>query len=137
MGALRSHKVHLDGCHLPGDPDLTVAFLKARFGEPDQGATWRILQWFVVNEVREVAVAATSSEIELGCTHLAPLLDHMPNLRVVVLLGGTARRAHVFLSRTTTARIVSCHHTSAVVMGPVPWKADENVAVFRFIASTT
>ena len=61
----------------------------------------------------------------------------MPNLRVVVPLGETARRAHVYLSHTTTARIVSAQYTSATVMNPAPWKAEENIAVFWYIAMTS
>lgn len=96
---------------------------------------WNVVLWFL--DPRQHPGAPTSPEIEQGFTYLPPLLDHMPNLRVVVLLGGTARRSHVYLSHTTTARIVSAHHTSAIVMNPAPRRAEENVAVFRFIASTT
>jgi len=121
------------------NPDPTASNLKKQLAEAgierEQITMWNVVPWFL--DRRHHPGAPTASEIELGCKYLPPLLDRMPNLRVVVLLGGTARRAHVFLSRTTAARIVSCHHTSAVVMGPAPWKAEENVAVFRFIASAT
>ena len=120
------------------NPDPTAANLKAQLDaagiDREQIAMWNVVPWYL--DPRHHPGAPTASEIELGCTYLPPLLDRMPNFRVVVLLGGTARRAHNFLSRTTTARIVSCHRTSAVVMGPAPWKAEENVAVFRFVSGT-
>src|SRR5690606_5318052 len=118
--------------------DPTAANLKAQLDaagiERGEIAMWNVVPWYL--DPMHYPGQTTAYEIELGCNYLPPLLDRMPNLRVVVLLGGTARRAHIFLSRTTTARIVSCHHTSAVVMGPAPWKAEENIAVFRLVSGT-
>lgn len=123
------------------NPDPTASNLKMQLAEAgierEQVAMWNVVPWFLDPVARQGAGAPTSAEIEMGCSYLPPLLDRMPDLHFVVLLGGTARRAHVFLSHTTTARIVSCHHASAIVMNPAPWKAEENVAVFRFIARTT
>lgn len=46
---------------------------------------------------------------------------------------GAVRQAHVHLSQTTSAWIVSCHHPSALMMNSNLKAAEENVAVFRFI----
>lgn len=122
-----------------GNPDPTASNPKMQLARAGI-ARKRIEMWNSVPrfpDTRTGAGAPTSSDFALGCTYLPPLLDHMPDLCYVVLLGGAVRRAPVFPCHTTTARIVSCHHTSAIVTNPAPWKADENIAVFRFIASTS
>jgi uracil-DNA glycosylase len=99
-------------------------------------ALWNIVPWYIGNKETTSIRAARGSDIEAGIKYLAPLVSAMPNLRCVILVGGAARRAHVFLSRTTTARIMSCHHTSAKVQNSNPNAAQENLEVFHFIKQT-
>ena len=50
---------------------------------------------------------------------------------------GAARRAHVALAATTSARILSCHHPSARSMNASPAAHSENIQVFSCMRSTT
>lgn len=96
-------------------------------------ALWNTVPWYIGNENGTAIRAAKGSDIQAGIEYLEPLVSAMPNLRCIVLVGAAARRAHVFLSQITSARIVSCHHTSAKVQNTNPDSARENIRVFRFI----
>ncbi|HJW02234.1 MAG TPA: uracil-DNA glycosylase [Azospira sp.] len=98
-------------------------------------ALWNVVPWYIGNG--STIRPANSKDISAGVEYLPPLLSAMPNLRCIFLVGGAARRAHMFLSRTTTARIVTCHHSSARVLIANPKAADENIAVFSFVRATT
>lgn len=98
-------------------------------------ALWNVVPWYIGNGA--AIRAAQAGDVRSGAEYLVPLISAMPELRCIVLVGGAARRAHVFLSRVTTARIVSCHHTSARAQNADPRAKEENVDVFRFIARTT
>jgi uracil-DNA glycosylase len=100
-------------------------------------AVWNVVPWYIGNEVGTSIRAATGSDIRAGIKHLVPLLSAMPNLSCIVLVGHAARQAHMFLSRITTTRIVSCHHPSSRVLNVNQDAANENIAVFRFIKATT
>ncbi|WP_093288681.1 uracil-DNA glycosylase [Solimonas aquatica] len=100
----------------------------------EQIAIWNTVPWYVGSEGIERIRAAQGSDIQAGLQYLEPVIRAMPNLRYIVLMGGAARRAHVFLSRITTARIVSCHHTSPKVSANNKLARDENIAVLRFIS---
>ena len=100
-------------------------------------AIWNIVPWYIGNDEGTSIRAAKGDDVRAGIEYLAPLVAAMPNLSCIILVGGAARQAHMFLSRTTEARIVSCHHTSARVMNPNPKAADENIAIFRFVKATT
>lgn len=100
-------------------------------------AVWNIVPWYVGNIAGTAIRAATSQDIRAGIEFLSPIILAMPNLCCVVLVGGAARQAHLFLSRTTKARIVSCHHPSARVLNLNPAAANENIEIFRFIKVTT
>ncbi|MGZ8225405.1 MAG: uracil-DNA glycosylase family protein [Methylococcaceae bacterium] len=98
-------------------------------------ALWNIVPWYIGNSEATSIRAAIGSDIEAGLEYLPLLLQPLPGLRYIILVGGAARRTHVYLSRTTDARIVSCHHTSAKVMNTTPEAWVENVKVFQFIKS--
>jgi uracil-DNA glycosylase len=100
-------------------------------------ALWNVVPWYIGNEAGTSIRGANGDDVSTGIEYLIPLISAMPNLRCIILVGGAARRAHIFLSRFTPARIVSCHHPSAKVMNINPEKAKENIEVFRFIKATT
>ena len=100
-------------------------------------AIWNVVPWYIGNEAGTSIRAANGRDLHAGTEYLAPLVSAMPNLRCIVLVGGAARQAHMFLSRVTTARIVSCHHPSARVLNINPEAAKENIEVFRFLKATT
>ena len=100
-------------------------------------ALWNVVPWYIGNEAGKSIRAASASDMRDGIGYLVPLIEAMPNLRCIVLVGGAARQAHMFLSRKTTARIVTCHHPSARVLISNPEAAKENIEVFRFVKATT
>jgi uracil-DNA glycosylase len=103
----------------------------------DEIAIWNIVPWFISNEEATAIRAATGGDVREGIAYLEPLVSAMPNLRCIVLVGGAARKAHVFLSHITSARIVGCHHTSAKVINTNPDAEKENLEIFRFIKEST
>lgn len=99
-------------------------------------AIWNIVPWYISEETGKRIRRANRADVEEGAKYLPPILELMPNLRCIVLIGSAARSAHVFLSHTTTARILSCHHPSARAMNANPAAYAENVEVFRFMLAT-
>jgi uracil-DNA glycosylase len=96
-------------------------------------ALWNIVPWYIGNKAGTSIRAANGSDVCAGTNYLAPLVSAMPNLCCIVLVGGAARKAHMFLSRITTARIVTCHHSSARVINITPEAAKENIEVFALL----
>lgn len=96
-------------------------------------ALWNTVPWYIGNEDNTVIRAASGSDVQAGIEYLEPVVSLMPNLRYIILMGAAARKAHVFLSHTTKARIVSCHHTSARAQNSNSAAAAENIKVLRFI----
>ena len=103
----------------------------------DEIAIWNIVPWYIGNETGTSIRAATGADVRAGIEYLVPLVKSMPKLRCIILVGGAARKAHMFLSRVTTARIVSCHHPSSRVVNINPQAAKENIELFRFVKATT
>jgi uracil-DNA glycosylase len=100
-------------------------------------ALWNVVPWFIGKKDGKSIRAATGRDVELGSKYLAPLVEAMPKLKCIFLVGGAARRAHLALSSMTTARIVCCHHPSGRVMNLNPAAKEENVKIFQFVKKTT
>lgn len=100
-------------------------------------AIWNIVPWYIGNKDGTSIRAATGKDVRAGLEYLTELISLMPKLRCIVLVGGAARKAHIFLSGITKARIVSCHHPSARLVNVNPKAAIENIEIFRFIKATT
>ena len=98
---------------------------------------WNIVPWYIGNPDSAVIRAAGQQDINEGITYLKQLLSCLPQLKCIVLVGGAAKRAHLHLSSTTTARLVCCHHPSARVMNVNPNASQENIEIFRLIQTTT
>jgi uracil-DNA glycosylase len=117
------------------NPDLTASNLKSQLQaakiDRSEIAVWNIVPWYVGNEDKSRIRAVMGTEVEEGIRYLLRLLQLLPNLRCIVLVGGAARKAHVPLSAATTSRILSCHHPSPRAMNLLPTAAAENVAVFK------
>jgi uracil-DNA glycosylase len=95
-----------------------------------------VIPWYIGNKAGTSIRRTKGDDVRSGIEYLIPLISAMPNLRCVILVGGAARRAHMFLSHSTTARIVSCHHPSAKVVNVNPKAVEENIEIFRFIKAT-
>jgi uracil-DNA glycosylase len=119
------------------NPDLTASNfrnqLQAAGIGPEKIALWNIVPWYLGNSDKSRIRGAAWSDISGCLSYLPHVISCMPNLRCIVLVGAAARRAHVYLSGITTARILSCHHPSPKVMNNNPKAAEENIAVFRFM----
>lgn len=119
------------------NPDPTARHLKEQLDVAEilreEIAIWNIVPWFIGNEAGTSIRAAKGEDVRAGQEYLPELLLAMPNLRCIVLVGGAAREAHRFLSSKTTARIVTCHHTSRRVLNPRPETRAENIEIFRYI----
>ena len=100
-------------------------------------AIWNVVPWYIGNSAGTAIRPANSNDIRAGSEYLQSLLFAMPNLRCIFLVGAAARQAHMLLSRLTTARIVTCHHSSARVLIANPRAAKENIEVFSFVRATT
>lgn len=100
-------------------------------------AIWNIVPWYIGSSDGTAIRAANGEDVRDGMKYLPLLLHAMPNLKSIILVGGAARRAHMFLSRLTTARIVSCHHPSMRVVNSNPKAPEENIELFRFLKATT
>jgi uracil-DNA glycosylase len=87
--------------------------------------------WYIGNNEKTKIRAARNSDIKPCLEYLAQVIALMPKLECIVLVGGAARQAHVFLSQRTRARILSCHHTSRTVKNTMPEAKEENIAVFK------
>jgi len=133
--ALRTGFISLD------NPDPTARTFRAQLNlagiEATEIALWNVVPWYLGDDEGKRIRGASSADIRAGLDYLVPLIEAMPKLQCVVLVGGAARKAHVFLSRVTTARILSCHHPSAQAMNANPAAAEENVKVLQFMKATT
>lgn len=133
-GAVRSRRVSFD------NEDAAAKNLKIQLGKADiernEIAIWNVVPWYLGNENGTVIRAANAEDVRQGCVYLDDILCAMGHLKYVVLVGGAARRAHVYLSSRTVARIVSCHHTSARVSSANPSAFAENIKVFKYLKRT-
>ena len=119
------------------NPDPTARNFQRQLREAGIGkediAVWNVVPWYLGDEGRRKIRGANSVDIRGGLKYLKSLVAAMPKLQSIVLVGSAARKAHVFLSRVTTARILSCHHPSAQALNANPEAEEENVAVFQFM----
>lgn len=111
------------------NPDPTARTLKAQLDEAGISrrdlVLWNIVPWYLRG-------TPSKDEIELGISLLLRLLDELPNLECIVLVGSAARKAHLALSMRTRARILTCHHTSLRGQNQ-KGRAEENRAVFGML----
>jgi len=120
------------------NPDQTAANLKGQLAEAgidrSEIVVWNIVPWYLGNRDMTKIRAAKLDDVTLCLTNLGDQVRVMKDLRCIVLVGAAARRAHVHLSHTTDARILSCHHPSPRVKNSSPVTAKENVSVFKAMA---
>lgn len=129
--ALKTGKISFD------NPDPSARNFKQQLEEAGvqrgEIAVWNIVPWYLGSPDHASIRAATGEDVRRGMAYLPPLLAALPRLEAIVLVGSAARKAHVFLSTITRARILTCHHTSARAQQGNARAAIENVAVFRML----
>jgi uracil-DNA glycosylase len=128
------------GCISLSNPDPTARNLRRQFHqvgiEAEDIAVWNVVPWYLGDSQRKKIRGATSADVLAGVKYVSAVVAAMPNLECIVLVGSAARKAHVFLSAVTTARILSCHHPSAQALNANPAAEEENMAVFRFMKAS-
>jgi len=100
---------------------------------PADIALWNVVPWYLGKEDISKIRGANSKDVKQGLKYLTDVVAAIKNLQCIVLVGGTARQAHIHLSQNTNARILSCHHPSPKVQNTVAGATEENVSVFRFM----
>jgi len=129
--AVKSGFVQLD------NDDQTAKNLNEQFNEAGlcskDIALWNIVPWYLGNEGETKIRGAKSSDVKEALPYLDNVVKAITNLECIVLVGSAARKAHIHLSHSTTARLLSCHHPSPKVQNTVSGAAEENIEVFRFM----
>jgi uracil-DNA glycosylase len=119
------------------NPDPSARNFKAQLSEAgieqSQIAIWNIVPWYIGNKERTKIRASKREDIEKGREYAKLISLNMPNLKAIVLVGGAARRSHVFFSQFSQVPVFACHHTSALSMNSRPLRYQENILVFRNI----
>jgi len=134
-------KAVVSKCISMNNPDPTARNFKKQIelAQISKGeiAIWNVVPWYIGKEENSYKKirAAKTTDIEQGVTYLSEIINKMPNLKCIVLVGEKARKAHVALSKITTARILSCHHPSGQSMNGKPEKHQDNIDVFHFMSS--
>ena len=100
--------------------------------EPEQIAIWNIVPWYIGNGAK--IRAANAADIKEGASWLAEVINAMPNLETIVLVGEKARGAHVAISQHAVMPILSIHHPSAQSMNGSSERWEDNVAVLKNVA---
>ena len=133
-GALASKRVSIDNDD-PTARNLKALLTKAGIRQDDL-IVWNVVPWYCGSpDKSKIQVPSVKSVIE-GIESLCALVPLLKNLKAIVLVGGTARKAHVRLSATTQARILSCHHMSQRVFNVNKSAERENEEVFQFLGRT-
>ncbi len=121
------------------NPDPSARNLKAQLAAADirrhDLAIWNVVPWFIGDFEKRKIRPAKCSDVREGVRYLPPLLAAMPNLQGIVLIGAAARSSHIFLSHTTSERILACHHPSARAMNANPGAFEENIAIFSNLST--
>lgn len=100
-------------------------------------AIWNVVPWYCGSEDKKKIQPPSAEDVEVGIGFLLELIDLLENLKVIVLVGRAARKAHIRLSAKTSARILSCHHTSQRVVNVYSTAMQENKDVFTYLRATT
>ena len=94
---------------------------------------WNVVPWYVGNENRTQIAIPSAEDVEQGIGWLCKLVGHLKHLQCILLVGGSARKAHIRLSARTKVRILACHHTSQRVLNISKVADQENRDVFQFM----
>lgn len=119
------------------NPDQTAKNLRSQLEKAgiqrSDIALWNVVPWYLGNAEGTKIRGAMSPDVKQGVAYLRAVIESMPRLEFIVLVGGAARLAHIHLSQFSKVRILSCHHPSPKVQNTVLGAFDENVAVFKFM----
>jgi uracil-DNA glycosylase len=93
---------------------------------------WNIVPWYVGDgkKIRPV----THREIKEALPYVQQLLELLPDLKVIVLVGRKAQKAEEHLRKLISVEIVKTFHPSPLVFNLHPNKKQEAYAQFKIIA---
>ena len=115
------------------NPDQTAKNLREQLEsagiDRSEIAIWNIVPWYL-GDGKKIK-SAVVSDVNKGLKYLGKLVGILKGLEYIVLVGGAARRAHIYLSHKTDVRILGCHHPSPKVVNNYPDMVEENILVFR------
>lgn len=100
-------------------------------------AVWNVVPWYLGNGEMNRIRPARKEDVDQGREYLVKVISLMQNLQCIVLVGGAARQAHVYLSQRTKVRILSCHHPSQRVQNTLDGAFNENVEIFRYMRQSS
>ena len=100
---------------------------------------WNIVPWYIGNEERTKLRSANKEDIKAALYHLPSLLDMLPNLKIIVLVGKHAQSARNYIEelieeRTPKLTIIETHHMSNQVFNRWSHKKTETEQEFVRIA---
>ena len=106
-GAVASKRVSIN------NDDPTARNLKALLAKGELTSAdliiWNVVPWYCGNEEKTKIEVPSAKDVAEGIESLCTFVALLKNLKAIVLVGSTARKAHVRLSAKTRARILSCH----------------------------
>jgi len=108
--------------------------LNAAAGVPRKKTiTCNVVPWYIGSNGK--IRPATSKDIEDGWPYLLQLIDMLPRLRVVVLVGGKAQRVAPLLRRDRPSlRLMDCPHPSPMFVNRKPENRDRLLAALEEVA---
>jgi len=91
--------------------------------------SWNIVPWYVGGNghIRPV----NQNDINAGIESLKDLQPLLPNIRVVILVGGKAQKARLAVEELFNTYVLDCPHPSQRVLNVWPEKREEIMSVFR------
>jgi uracil-DNA glycosylase len=104
-GAVTSGRVSIEN-EDPTARNLKKLLRKAGL-KPEDLMIWNAVPWYCGNDEKTRIQPPSPKDLHDGIESLCKLARLLPNLKAVVLVGGAARKAHVRLSASTEARILS------------------------------
>jgi len=94
---------------------------------------WNIVPWYVGSE--EKIRAVKKSDITTAIPFLKELINFLPNLKAIVLVGRKAQNAKSQIIQLTSARLFESHHPSQQVMNRWPERRVEMLDTFKSLAA--
>ena len=95
--------------------------------------TWNIVPWYIGSSSR--IRPATSDDIEVGIRPLNSLLDLLPRLRAIVLVGQKAQRGSIPIAKLRpNVRLFKSPHPSPLFVNNSPFNREKILVLLREVA---
>jgi len=92
--------------------------------------TWNIVPWYIGKDGRRRTPSTT--DIQLGLEYLYRLIDRLPHLQVIVLVGKKAQSVERHLkARFPLVRVLRCSHPSPLFVNNKPGNKRKIVVALR------